>query len=232
MSILKRVVEVTQAKVNALLNRIEDPNEILDLSYEKMLTGLQEVKAHLADIVTEQKRIEAKMDQANTTIQQRDAEARAALQLKREDLAKAALELKQQEKDHLNSLQSHHQAVTAQVEKLKIAESKYQHRIEAFRDQKELAKSTYSAASAQVKINESMTGVNQKLGNVGDTLQRAQDKIDTMQARAAAIDSLTEEGILNNGDSKNNITRELEKIQSQSLVEDELAKLKKELNQG
>ena len=53
MSILGRVADLFQAKTHKLLNALEDPNDTLDLSYEKMLTGLQETKRHLADVVAQ-----------------------------------------------------------------------------------------------------------------------------------------------------------------------------------
>ena len=55
MSILGRVADLFQSKTNRLMDALEDPNAALDLSYEKMLTGLQETKRHLADVVAQQK---------------------------------------------------------------------------------------------------------------------------------------------------------------------------------
>ena len=46
MSIFKHATDILGAKVNRLLSRAEDPAETLDLSYEKMLTSLQEGKRH------------------------------------------------------------------------------------------------------------------------------------------------------------------------------------------
>ena len=97
MGILKRAIEITEAKINKFLNRVEDPNEMLDLSYEKMLSGLQEVRSHIADVVTEQKCLEAQIKKCQENITKREAEAKAALQLGKEDLAQQALEIKQDE---------------------------------------------------------------------------------------------------------------------------------------
>ena len=44
MSIFGRVADLFQAKTHKLLSALEDPNETLDLSYEKMITGLQDTK--------------------------------------------------------------------------------------------------------------------------------------------------------------------------------------------
>ena len=52
MSILGRVADLFQAKTNKLLNALEDPNDTLDLSYEKMLTGLQETTSARCRLVS------------------------------------------------------------------------------------------------------------------------------------------------------------------------------------
>src|SRR5579875_787243 len=94
MGLFKRAAEIVESKVNKFLDKIEDPNATLDLSYEKMLDGLQQVKSHLADVVTEQKALERQIASAEKEVAERDDEARAALKMNREDLAQAALERK------------------------------------------------------------------------------------------------------------------------------------------
>ncbi len=227
---LQRAFEIIEAKINKLLNKLEDPNETLDLSYEKMVAGLQEVKSHLADVVTEQKHLEQKVEQVKNAIADRDNQARAALQIGKEDLAKSALELKLQETTHLQQLQESLTAITAQADKLKFAQQKFQQRIDAFREQKEIAKANYQASSAQVKVNESLSGVSKELGGVGQALDKANEKMENMKARAAAIDALTEEGILNDPLAKGDtISQQLDKAKQQATVQDELEKLKNEI---
>lgn len=200
MGIFKRASEVVEAKVSKLLNRLEDPNEMLDLSYEKMVSNLQEVKRHLADVVTEQKSLDNQVDREQNEVRQYEESARDRIAL--------------------------------QAEKLKETEQKYRDRIDAFRTQKEVSKATYSAAKAQVKVSESVTGIGRELGGVGDILHRAQDKTDQMVARASAMDSLTEEGVLDDPlDQRDKMTRELAQLRKQSVVEGDLERLKKELGE-
>src|ERR1700676_1994122 len=95
MSLLGRIIDLLQAKTHQLLDRVEDPNAMLDLSYEKMISGLQETKRHLADVVAEQKSLERQIQQAQQAAMSAEGDARMALQAGREDLAKAALGNKQ-----------------------------------------------------------------------------------------------------------------------------------------
>src|SRR5690606_36662533 len=102
-------------------------------------------------------------------------------------------------------------------------------RSEAFRTRKETVKATYSAAEAQTRINEAMSGIGEEMGDVGMAIQRAEDKTAQMQARAGAIDELLASGALEDvtaiggGDD---ITRELDAMSSQADAEAELAAVK------
>jgi phage shock protein A len=121
-----------------------------------------------------------------------------------------------------------------QQEKLVAAQQQLETRIESFRSQKEVLKAQYSAAEAQVKVGEAATGIGQHMQDTGLAIQRAKDKTEEMQARAAAIDELTSTGALEDftaGD-QTQLDRELAQISSASQVDDELAKLKAEVGSG
>jgi len=121
-----------------------------------------------------------------------------------------------------------------QEEKLTQASQRLQAKVEAFRTKKETIKATYSAAEAQTKINEAFSGISEELGDVGMAIQRAEDKTQSMQARAGAIDELMASGALEDatGTGKDSITAELERMASTSEVEDTLAAMKAELTGG
>ena len=59
-----------------------------------------------------------------------------------------------------------------------------------------MIKAQYSAAEAQVRIGEAATGIGEEMADVGLAIQRAKDKTEQMQARAAAVEELTESGAL------------------------------------
>ena len=231
MGLFKRAAEIVESKVNKFLDKIEDPNATLDLSYEKMLDGLQQVKSHLADVVTEQKSIELQIKNVEKEIADREEDAKVAIRVNREELAQAALERKHQAAGRLVQLQEAHERIRVQSDRLKDAERKFQDRISAFKTQKEVTKATYQAAKAEVRIGESMSGIGNELGGVGETLRRANDKAEQMMARAQAMESLTDEGILEDPlDNRDSVTKELDKIKRDSAVADDLERLKKELS--
>ncbi len=122
------------------------------------------------------------------------------------------------------------QQLEAQQQKLIEGEQTLQTKVESFRTQKEVIKAQYSAAEAQVRIGEAATGIGEKMADVGLAIQRAKDKTEQMQARAAAVDELTAAGALEDFTSTgDDIDRQLAQISQSGQVDDELAKLKAEL---
>ncbi len=89
----------------------------------------------------------------------------------------------------------------------------------------------YDAAKAEVQVNESMSSIGNKLGDVGEMLPRAQDKTRQMQAHAEADESLEESGVISEpGDTRSKTDRDLDALRAQSGVDAELAKLKGKIN--
>ena len=94
-------------------------------------------------------------------------------------------------------------------------------------------KASYAAAQAQVKVTQSMTGVGNKLGGVGDALQRAEDKMLGMRDKADAMDSLMEQGLLNDPlDKRSHADKELADLRDAHYVDAQLEQLKAEISGG
>jgi phage shock protein A len=90
-------------------------------------------------------------------------------------------------------------------------------------------KATYTAAEAQIRITEAVTGISEELGDVGLAMQRAQDKTEQMQARSGALDELTDSGVLADATlpaGRDDIQAELEALSSGTEIEQEPARMK------
>jgi phage shock protein A len=196
MSVMKRLSGVVQAKANKVLDRVEDPRETLDLSYEKQLEQLQQVRRGVADVATARKRIELQAEQLQASATKLQDQARAALAQNREDLAREALSRRAAVATQLEGLKTQHDQLVAQEDKLVLTTQQLQSRVEAFRTQKETLKASYTAAQAQTKIGEAVSGISESMSDTGMAMQRAQDKIAQMQARAGAVDELLASGAL------------------------------------
>src|SRR5438445_13617583 len=163
-----------------------------------------------------------------------DQQAMQALQVNREDLARMALQRKETLVQQINSFEQQIAQLRAQEERLITMQRTISARVETFRTQKEMVKAQYGAAQAQVKINEAVTGISQEMSEMNLAMQRAQDKVLSMQARANAMDTLIEEGTLGDqgllGPGSNDpLDRELRQISAEQNVESQLQAMKQQM---
>jgi phage shock protein A len=90
-------------------------------------------------------------------------------------------------------------------------------------------KTTYTAAQAQVKVTQSLTGIGDHMSGVGDAMRRAENKVLGMRDKADAMDGLIQSGVLIDPlDNRTAAQRELAVLKATNAVDDELAQLKAE----
>jgi len=234
MSIMKRMATIFRAKANTALDKAEDPRETLDYSYQKQLELLTKVRRGVADVATSRKRLELQMQGLQQQSDKLADQARKALSMNREDLAREALSRKSGLEQQIADLRTQHAALQGEEEKLTLASQRLQAKVEAFRTRKETIKATYTAAEAQTRIGEAFSGISEEMSDVGLAIQRAEDKTQQLQARSGAIDELLASGALDDpvGGRTDDITAELERMASSSDVELELARMKAEIGPG
>ena len=233
MSVMKRMSMIFKSKANKALDRLEDPRETLDYSYQRQLEMLQKVRRGVADVATARKRLELQIQQLEQQHTKLTEQSRKALQVGREDLAREALQRRAGLDGQLNELRMQHQNLQSEEEKLTLASQRLQAKVDAFRTRKETIKATYTAAEAQTKINEAFTGISEEMGDVGLAIQRAEEKTENMKARAGAIDELLASGALEDfSGPKDDIQAELDRMGAGPGVDLELERLKAELGQA
>jgi phage shock protein A len=231
-----RITSIFGAKANKALDKLENPAESLDYSYQKQLGLLNDVRRGLAEVATSKQRLRMqaeKLQQQDSHLQQ---QAQQALVANREDLARMALQRRQTVSTQIDSLHTQIVQLDEQQARLSDASQQLQTKVEEFRTRKETLKAQYSASSAQVKINESFSGISSEMSNIGSTLQRATDRIEQMQARSAALDELIDSGALQDYTQQlsgtDDIDRQLRLATGGSSVDAELEAMKAQLAGG
>ena len=218
MSLFSRAHDIIAAKANKALDSVENPDELLDYSYQQMLDYITRVRQALVQIAAERKRIELQEPQLRQTADHLGDQAKAALAQGREDLAREALSRQAAATQQADGLEAQHQELAEQEQELQRALAQMQQRVSHFRSQKEVMKADYAVAQAG------------DYGGTGDALLRAQDKIATMQARAGAMDELLQSGVLEDvGGHTAEIQEELDEAARAADVDSQLAALKAKL---
>jgi phage shock protein A len=231
VGIVSRFSTYIKSLMSSILDRAEDPGQTLDYSYQKQLEQLQNLRRSIADVVTNEKRLELQEAQIQQQMSKLDGQARQALAANREDLARLALERKQGLQQQISTFDEQIQQLKAQQAKFVEMEQRLSTRVESFRTQKEMVKAQYGAAQAQVKIQEAATGISEEMTDVNLAVQRAQDKVLQMQARANAMDELTQSGTLQEigPGAQDSLDRQLAAISGSSEVDQQLAALKAQM---
>jgi len=231
VGIWQRASSIVKAKTNSALNKVEDPRQTLDLSYEQQLDNLTKVRRAVADVATARKRLELQGEQLKAQADKLAGQAKTALEQGNEPLAREALTRREALATQMSDLESQHTQVQEQEDKLTATAQKLQTEVEAFRTKKETIKATYTAAEATTHIAEAISGISTSAGDAGAAMQRAQDKVAEMQARSGALDELLASGKLTDlTGSTDDIQAQLDAAGGSSNVEAQLAALKAQVS--
>ncbi|MEW5871954.1 MAG: PspA/IM30 family protein [Chloroflexota bacterium] len=230
MSVWTRIRMIFSARTNAALDQIEDPRHTLAYTYERQQELLRQVKRGLVDVSTARHQLQTQINKLNERIGQLGEQAERALSAGREDLARLALQRKQACLAELEAL--HKQLAEAQEEehKLTLAEQRFAQRLDIFRTRRDALSARYTAAQAQVHIHEALGSVSKEAADLGAALERAEDKVSRVQARATALDALLEVGSLSSPGLDDSLEQSLNQVASAQAVEAELAALKHKAN--
>jgi phage shock protein A len=233
MSLFQRAHDIVAAKANKALDAAEKPDELLDLSYEEMLDRITEVRRALVQIAASRKQIELQEQQFQHSVDHLQDQARAALTQGNEDLAKEALSRKAAAQAQIQGFEDQRQQLAEQQEHMEQTLDALQKRVNEFRTKKEVLKAQYATAQAVSSVNADAAGISGSSADSGQALQRAQDKIAALQARAGATDELLQSGVLEDvGGNTDDIQADLDEAGNAAQVDSELAALKKEIASG
>lgn len=224
--LLERVQTILGAKANRALDAAENPAETIEYSYAKMQDALAETRRHLVEVATAKQTLLLQKRQLEEKEAGYDRDARDAVAQGRDDLATQALALKATVTQDLENLKTHVAETEATETKLHQQQQELEARVEAFRTQKEVMKAEYSAAKAHVAIGEAMGGISQHAEDLSSSLDRAQEKIQSLEARARALDEIDQEGTLPGQSGEDGIHRELAAAHQSEAIQAELARLK------
>jgi phage shock protein A len=240
MGLLDRTSDLFGAKMNTLLDRLEDPDEQLDYTYERLRDELSNVESALADLVTEKKRLEARREEVESKVSERNQQAREAVAAGRDDLARKALRKKQTEMADLEELEADIDELESAQQTLVERRDELERRIERFRTEREQLKARQKAAEADAHATEALSEAGRAgagSGGLAETdaaIDDVADRTEELEARAAALEELESENALGGGRSRvfgdeDEVAAELDRIRTDDDIESELDVIRAEV---
>ncbi len=232
MGLFGRIGKTVRAGLGAALAPAEDPRQTYVNAYQKQRQLLLEVGAAMGQVNASKKRLEAKTNEVKAKLPHLLDQARSELAAGRQDMARLTLQRRQVAVMELKTLEEQVAEVANEEANLRMIEQRLSTQVEAFAARQEVIFARYSAAEAQVRINEAVTGVSEEFAGLSTALEQAEEKTESMQARASAIDRLVQEGVLDSAvltSGSATIDARLEDGGLDGAVEEQLAALQKEI---
>jgi len=219
-------------KVNALLDRVEDPRQVLDYSYARQQELLIRIRRAIIDVAAARSRAAVQESQLRNSADRLRQQAQQAVAADREELARQALALRTATLAQADDLATEQAALRADEERLSGAVHRLHQKAEAFRVHKETLKAHYTAAQAAASAGLALGGVSEEMSDVDLATRRAEDTIARLQARADAVDDTLASGSpadMTGLASDQDIQAQLDAVTTQAAVQRELAAIKDQL---
>lgn len=230
MSIARRIAELYQAKVNALLDRAEDPREMLDYSYAQQQEFLRAMRSAVADVAASRNRARAQEDQLRRAAGPLRAQAAQAIAAGQEQLGRDALAHRAEMIAHADDLAAEQAALRVEQDRLAEETRRLEARFAVFRYRKEALKAAYTAAGAAGTAGAPADSL-ASVADVMEAARRAENQTAALQARAEALNEQIKAGgpVMMPSLDAYRIEEQLDALARDAVVEEELAKLRAQI---
>ncbi len=223
MSILSRMSDILSANVNALLDRCENPEKMVDQYLRSAMEDLAEVKQETAAVMAEETKAKRALDKANADIAHYTELAKKAITAGNDGDAKIFIAKKQELEAGLVTIQSTYDTAHTNAENMKRMFDKLTNDINTLKARRDNVKGQMSVAKTQQKINK-MNDVSGKISGTMGAFASMEEKAQRELDRANAESKLNEE-------SEDNVAAAEQRYSgiNSDTVDEELARMKAEL---
>ena len=206
----ERLANLFKAMFNALMGRMEDPSMLLEQTYQDLQSNLIQVRQAVAQAIATEKQLEQQLqknkDQA-TTWQNRAA---MAVQQNNDELAKQALQRRQQYVQAATDLETQLKQQKDSTSGLRQRLTDLEAEVQKAYTKKQVLIARDKAAQATSKANEILSKTTSS--GAMSVIERMETKVQEKEARAAALSELgtdTLEKQIKNFEGKSDIDSEL-----------------------
>ncbi|CRZ35262.1 phage shock protein A (PspA) family protein [Herbinix hemicellulosilytica] len=223
MGILSRFKDIMQSNINALLDKAEDPEKMIDQCLRNLNSDLGKVKSETAAIMAEEQRAKRQLDECNAEIERMQQFAIKALEAGNEDDARKFLEHKASLVSKQAGLVEAYELAKNNADHMRQMHDKLVSDIAELEARKDMIKGKLAVAKTQERINKMSSSV-ASANNSISSFEKYEELANKALDKANAMAEL-------NRSSKNQTIEDLtKKYTSDISVDDELAALKASLN--
>lgn len=192
MNILKRVWLLIASNLNALLNKAEDPEKIMNQVVEELGENMKEVRLQLAGAMRDYAQLERKLAENIALVRDYDNKAMLALKNGNEALALEALKRKESTEVFVNTLQREVNEQNRLVAQLETNFKTLEARVGEAKSRKGTLIAQNRRAEAKIKSVKSISGTD-KQEQLLEAFDRMAAKIADTEDMAVAITMVTQQ---------------------------------------
>lgn len=222
MGILSRFKDIMASNINALLDKCEDPEKMIDQCIRNLSSDLAKVKQETAAIMAQEKSCKRELEECEAEINKMQNYAIKAVNAGNDADAKKFLAEKAKLSSKLADLQSNYTIAAENADKMRAMHDKLTNDIKELESRRDMVKGKIAVAKAQERINSMTSDIassNDSLASFERFEKMADDRIDKARAMAE----------LNASNPENTIRDLTEKYENNPDVDAELEALKASL---
>ena len=219
MPIFEKLRRIFNANINDLLDRVEDPEKILNQLLEDMQHELKEVKIQVAAAIRDANRFEAQYKESVESAEKWEKRAIVFIQNGDDVRAKEALRRKRSADDLAVGFREQFEAQQESVSVLKDGLATLEQKIEEAKSKRALLIARQRRAEAERTIHQTVSGISDS--SAINAFDRMQDRVLDTEAEAEALGEMRQPSLED----------EFDKLDKKDEIDDELAKLKARLKE-
>lgn len=224
MGIISRFKDIMSANMNALLDKCEDPEKMINQYLRDLQEDLGKVKSETAAVIADEKAAKRKLDECDEEIAKMDKYARKAVAAGNDNEARQFLGRKSELTQERAALEQNYNICVENSAKMREMTKKLESDIQDLKGRQATLKAKLAVAETKKKMN-SVGDSGKDAGARIAAFDRMEDKVNRMMDEAEALEELNQQP----SDSIDALAAKYEDSETDVAVDDELAKLKAEM---
>ena len=192
MGILTRIFNLFRATTSDLLDKAEDPEKMIKQMISDLEAQKKKAKEQMTEALALQKRLERDTEKEHQEAEKWEQKAILAVQNEKDDLAKEALTRKNEHLRRALAFEKQLEMHRNNADSLKESYQTMEDKIDEIKRKQGLLSVKQKQAEAQENIYKTIEGLGDTSG-IMDTIERAEEKVENLQARAEAYQEISME---------------------------------------
>lgn len=188
MGIFSRISTIFKAEANAAIDKMEDPEKVLNQTIRDMQEQLNSAKAQVAESIAYEKKLKIQYDKAVERAKDWEGKAMQAVNAGRDDLAVDALNRQQEAQKEAEQFRIQWEQQKKGCDQIKEKLKSMNNKIEEAKRKKGLLVAQAKRAEASKTIHKTLAGMDD--GAAFSTFERMAEKVETLEAEAQASEDL------------------------------------------